>query len=187
VRPARRAAAAGRPSIPAMSGLYAAICRAELTIAKYALALLAALVFAAAVARTLGHPVSWAIDAATFLFAWCVFLGGDVAIRQDKLFTIVVVTARLPWKAQVVLNIVNYVIIAVFLLAMIGYGSYLSYVTRVRPFQGIPGFSYTWVTISVPIGCTLMLISVIQRIRSYGTALREGVPIRAQQASTEVL
>lgn len=170
-----------------MRNVYAAICNAELFIAKYALALLCLLVFGAAVARTVGHPVSWAIDIATFLFAWCVFLGGDVAIRQDKLFAIVIVTAKLPFKAQMVLNVVNYAIIAVFLITMIGYGSWLSYITRVRPFQGIPGFSYSWVTIAVPIGCALMLFSVIGRIRMFLRAIREGTLPGKETAATEVI
>jgi TRAP-type C4-dicarboxylate transport system permease small subunit len=170
-----------------MRNLYAAICRAELSIAKYALGLLCFLVFVAAVARTAGYPISWAIDVATFLFAWCVFLGGDVAIREDKLFAIALVTAKLPWRAQLGLSVLNYVIIAVFLLTMIGYGSWLSYITRVRPFQGIPGFSYSWVTISVPIGCALMLMSVIQKIRSFLKALREGAPIRKEEGPTELI
>ena len=170
-----------------MRKFYASICRAELFVAKYALALLCFLVFAAAVARTVGQPISWAIDVATFLFAWCVFLGGDIAIREDKLFAIVLVTARLSWKAQLRLNVVNYAIIGIFLVTMIGYGSWLSYITRVRPFQGIPGFSYTWVTISVPIGCALMLLSVIRKIRLFLTAIRMGTPIRKEDGPTEVL
>jgi TRAP-type C4-dicarboxylate transport system permease small subunit len=171
-----------------MDKFYAALCKAEVTVAKYALGLLALLVFAAAVARTAGHPVSWAVDIATFLFAWCVFLGGDVAIREDKLFAIVVLSSKLPPKGQLVLNIVNYAIIAIFLVAMIGYGSWLSYLTRVRPFQGIPGFSYTWVTISVPIGCALMLVSVIRKIRSFATAIRHGgAVVQRDAALTEVI
>jgi TRAP-type C4-dicarboxylate transport system permease small subunit len=170
-----------------MRKFHASIRNLELSVAKYALALLTLLVFAAALARTAGHPISWAIDIATFLFAWCVFLGGDIAIREDKLFAIGVVTARLPWKAQLVLNTINYVIIAVFLLAMIGYGSWLSYITRVRPFQGIPGFSYSWVTISVPIGCALMLLSVIQKIRLFVKAIREGAPLRKEGGPTEAI
>ena len=170
-----------------MRGFLAAVRGAEFTIAKYGVAALALLVFVAAVARTVGYPISWAIDIATFLFAWCVFLGGDVAIRQDKLFAIVVVTSRLPPKAQHALNIVNYAIIAVFLVAMIGYGAWLSWITRVRPFQGIPGFSYSWVTISVPIGCALMLVSVVEKIRLFLTAYREGAPVRADGGPTEVI
>jgi TRAP-type C4-dicarboxylate transport system permease small subunit len=72
-------------------------------------------------------------------------------------------------------------------LTMIGYGSWLSYITRVRPFQGIPGFSYTWVTISVPIGCALMLLSVIRKIQLFLKAIREEAPIRKEEGRTEVI
>ena len=170
-----------------MANVFASIRNVEVAVTKYALALLCLLVFGAAVARTAGHPISWAIDIATFLFAWCVFLGGDIAIRDDKLFAVHIVTARLPWKAQAGLNVINYAIIAVFLLAMIGYGSWLSYVTRVRPFQGIPGFSYTWVTISVPIGCTLMLVTVLRKLRGFVVAWRSGEPPPQQGAPTEAI
>jgi TRAP-type C4-dicarboxylate transport system permease small subunit len=97
------------------------------------------------------------------------------------------VTARLPPKAQAALNVVNYAIIAVFLVAMIGYGSWLAYITRARPFQGIPGFSYSWVTISVPIGCALMLVTVLHKMREFVDAWRTGQPVRRTVDVTEAL
>ena len=70
---------------------------------------------------------------------------------------------------------------------MIGYGIELSYTTRLRTFQGIPGFSYTWVTMSVPIGCALMLVSTIRRIRDL-RAIRRARRARAlAQGPTEVI
>jgi TRAP-type C4-dicarboxylate transport system permease small subunit len=95
-----------------MKTAYERLCRAEMLVARYTLFALAALVFAAAVARTLHHPMNWAIDVATFLFAWCVFLGGDIAIREDRLFCIVVLTEKLPQKTQLPSGL-NYAIIAV--------------------------------------------------------------------------
>ncbi|NLG84345.1 MAG: TRAP transporter small permease subunit, partial [Firmicutes bacterium] len=71
-----------------MGKLYEYICKAEAFIAKCTLVLTAALIFAAAVARCLHHPLVWAMDAATFLFAWCVFLSADVAMRNNKLVSI---------------------------------------------------------------------------------------------------
>jgi TRAP-type C4-dicarboxylate transport system permease small subunit len=156
-------------------------------VARYALFALATLVLAAAVARTIRHPMNWAIDVATFLFAWCVFLGGDIAIRQDRLFCIVVLTEKLPPKTQLSIKALNYAIIGLFLAGMIVYGSYLSYTTRLRTFQGIPGFSYTWVTISVPIGCALMLVSVVRRIRQILRSMREGTSLGKSEGATEVI
>lgn len=170
-----------------MKKCYEFICKGELFAAKLSLALITILIFAAAIARCLRHPIIWAVDASTFLFAWCVFLGGDIALRNDKLFCIVLLTEKLPHKTQLYLKVVNYMIIEVFLAGMIGYGSILSYTTRLRTFQGIPGFSYTWVTISVPIGCLLMLMTVTGKIREVFKMIKEGSTIKKQEGIYEVI
>jgi TRAP-type C4-dicarboxylate transport system permease small subunit len=172
-----------------MKGIYEFICTQEMRIAEWSLGILSLLVFAAAVARFLYHPMNWAMDAATFLFAWTVFLGADAAMRMDRLFCIEVVTSKLPQKAQLYLKCINYVIITVFLVGMIGYGLWLSYTTRLRTFQGIPGFSYTWVTLSVPIGCALMLITAILKIKTFLQAISTGESIekREQMVSGEII
>jgi len=172
-----------------MKRVYEWICRNEMLIAKSSLGLLALLVFAAAVGRFLYHPMNWAMDVATFLFAWTVFLGADAAMRMDRLFCIEVLTEKLSPKAQLYLKVFNYGIIVIFLLGMIGYGSWLSYTTRLRTFQGIPGFSYTWVTLSVPFGCALMLITSILKIKSFLRAIATGEAIekREEGVSGEIL
>jgi len=160
-----------------MKKFYDFICRQEMEIAKYSLGILSLLVFVAAVARTLHYPLNWAMDAATFLFAWTVFLGADAAMRLDRLFCIEVLTSKLSQKAQLYFKMVNYIIIAIFLVGMIGYGIPLSYTTRFRTFQGIPGFSYSWVTLSVPIGCALMLITAILKIKAFWRSISTGEAI----------
>ena len=164
-----------------MKKFYEFICKQEMEIAKYSLGILALLVFVAAVGRTLYYPLNWAMDVATFLFAWTVFLGADAAMRLDRLFCIEVITSKLPQKAQLYLKFVNYMIIVIFLVGMIGYGSWLSYTTRLRTFQGIPGFSYTWVTLSVPIGCALMLITAILKIKTFLHSISTGEPIAKRE------
>ena len=172
-----------------MKKIYEFICKKEMLAAQCALGLLSLLVFAAAVGRFLYHPMNWAMDAATFLFAWAVFLGADAAMRLDRLFCIEVITGNLPQKAQLYLKCINYTIIILFLIGMIGYGSWLSYTTRLRSFQGIPGFSYTWVTLSVPFGCALMLITSILKIKTFLRALSTGESIekREEGVSGEII
>jgi TRAP-type C4-dicarboxylate transport system permease small subunit len=164
-----------------MKAMYEFICMYEMRIAEWSLGILSFLVFAAAVGRFLYYPLNWAMDAATFLFAWTVFLGADAAMRLDRLFCIEVITNKLPQKTQLYLKCVNYMIMIVFLLGMIGYGSWLSYTTRLRTFQGIPGFSYTWVTLSVPIGCALMLITAILKIKTFVRAISTGESIEKRE------
>jgi len=171
-----------------MKEIYEFICEKEMQIAKYALGILSLLVFVAAVGRSLHYPLNWAMDAATFLFAWTVFLGADAAMRLDRLFCIEVLTSKLSWKAQLYLKMINYTIIAIFLIGMIGYGLPLSYTTRFRAFQGIPGFSYTWVTLSVPIGCALMLITALLKIKAFWHSLATGEAIaRSKGVSGEII
>jgi TRAP-type C4-dicarboxylate transport system permease small subunit len=167
---------------------YEFICKQEMQIAKYALGILSLLVFVAAVARALHYPMNWAMDVATFLFAWTVFLGADAAMRLDRLFCIEVVTCKLSPKTQLYLKIINHIIIAIFLVGMIGYGLPLSYTTRFRAFQGIPGFSYSWVTLSVPIGCALMLITAILKIKTFWHSISTGEAIaKSEGVSGEII
>ena len=164
-----------------MRKIYEFICKKEILAAQCTLGILSLLVFTAAVGRFLYYPLNWAMDVATFLFAWTVFLGADAAMRLDRLFCIEVITSRLSPKAQLYLKSINYVIIIFFLLGMIGYGSWLSYTTRLRAFQGIPGFSYTWVTLSVPLGCALMLVTAILKIKTYLRAISTGELIEKRE------
>lgn len=168
-----------------MKKIYEYVIKFEVRIAMACLALLSALVLFSAVARTIGMPVKWAVDAATFLFAWCVFLGSDVAMRHDKLFAIEVITGKLPKKVQHWLKLINWGIIIAFLAFLIVYGVQLSYDTRLRAFQGIPGFSYTWVTISVPLGALLMLITAVLKAKQQIKAGYEN--IRSSGGGKELL
>ncbi len=171
-----------------MKTFYEFICKNEMLVARWSLGILSLLVFAAAVGRFLYHPINWAMDVATFLFAWTVFLGADAAMRLDRLFCIEVITMKLSQKAQLYLKIINYIIIIMFLVGMIVYGSYLSYTTRLRSFQGIPGFSYTWVTLSVPFGCALMSITAILKIKTFWRAISTGESIEKREGvSGEVI
>jgi len=157
-----------------MKQINAFIYKMEIFISKTFLAIITALVFGAAMARTFRMPIVWAVDVATFLFAWCVFFGADLAIKNDKLMSIDLFTKKLPLKAQHILKLFNLFIMALFLLFLIGFGVWLSYTTRFRTFHGIPEFSYTWVTISVPIGSALMLLTVVEKFITQIKAMRTG-------------
>jgi len=148
-----------------MKKLYEYICKGETFLIKVFLVCMVGLVFIAAATRYVGYPINWSVDMAVCLFAWCTFLGGDVAMRNNKLMNVDFFIGKLSVKDKNFIEIINLFIILIFLAAMIGFGAWLSYTTRFRAFQGIPWFSYTWVTISVPIGSMLMVITTILKIR----------------------
>ncbi len=155
-----------------MKKLYDYVCLGELFVVKVAFVTLVLLVFIAAFTRYIGYPINWSVDMAQCLFAWCTFLAADIAMRNNKLMRVDFFVKKLPEHYRNKVELLNLIIILAFLLALIGYGSWLSYTTRFRTFQGIPGFSYTWVTLSVPMGCLLMSITTALNIRAILNEIR---------------
>ena len=148
-----------------MRALYAFILRLEAFLAGTFLLLMAGLIFSGGIARMMRNPLNWTIDLATCFFAWAAFLCADIAWRNDTLISIDVLTAQLPPRARKAITCCNYLIISAFLIYLIYSGLVLSYVSRARSFQGIPGVSYSWVTMSLPVGGALLLISTLLKFR----------------------
>jgi TRAP-type C4-dicarboxylate transport system permease small subunit len=151
---------------PAGSGFYRLLGRIEVWIATFAVVAMTLLVLTSAASRTAGHPQSWTVDLATFSFAWAVFLGADIALRSGKMITIDLVIDRFPPRLRAWLRLVNSGLVIVFLVAMVVLGLQLSYTTQDRTFNGLPWLSYTWVTLSVPVGCALMLYTMSYLVRA---------------------
>jgi len=148
-----------------MRTLYARVLRLEAVLAGTFLLLMVALVFTGGVARLARHPLNWTIDLATCFFAWATFLCADIAWRKDALISINLLASRAPPQVQRALTYCNYLIISAFLIYVIYTGLVLSWVSRARSFQGIAEVSYSWVTMSLPVGGTLLLITTLLKIR----------------------
>jgi TRAP-type C4-dicarboxylate transport system permease small subunit len=148
-----------------MTTLYRIVCKAEALVAGVFLIAMVALIFAGGVARMLHHPLNWTTDFATCLFAWACFLCADIAWRRNSLMSIDIVTNLLPPALQAWFRHINYVIIGAFLIYLILWGVWLSWVSRARSFQGIPEISYSWVTMSLPVGAALLLVTTLLKIR----------------------
>jgi TRAP-type C4-dicarboxylate transport system permease small subunit len=144
---------------------YANLCKTEAVLAAAFLILMVALIFLGGVARMLGMPLVWTTDFATCFFAWAAFLCADVAWRNDGLISIRLLADRLPLRLQGILHYANYILIILFLLYLIGSGLWLSYVSSARSFQGIPAISYSWITMSLPVGAALLLLTTALKLR----------------------
>ncbi len=149
-----------------MKTVYERMCRAEAVVAQVTLWGMVILIFAAGIARLANRPMNWAVDVSTCLFAWSCFLSADIAWRENKLMNVDVFLKMFPEKARRFLGLLNYGILIAFFVYLIIFGVYLSYTTRIRTFQGIPGFSYTWVTLSVPVGAVFLLMTAFLKLRS---------------------
>lgn len=148
-----------------MAKLYERLCRAEALVAGVFLVLMVALIFLGGVARMMATPLNWTTDVATCLFAWACFLCADVTWRNNGLMAVELISGRLAPAGQRALAWCNYLIISGFLVYVIGAGLWLSWVSRARSFQGIPGISYSWITLSMPVGAMLLLITTILKMR----------------------
>lgn len=138
--------------------------KGEAVIAAFCLITSTVLIFIAAVMRSISQPINWSLDISLFLFAWATFLSADVAYREDKLVNLDFLISALPEKGRKTLQLLIYTVILVFLLALIYYGFILAWKTRARAFQGIPSFSYSWITLSLPIGAMLLTRSTVEKI-----------------------
>lgn len=148
-----------------MRRLYDHLLKLEAILAGTFLILMVGLIFTGGVARMMRHPLNWTIDLSTCFFAWGCFLCADVAWRKDGLMSIDLVAGRAPEKVQRALAYINYLLIALFLGYLIHTGIVLSWVSRARSFQGIPDVSYSWVTMSLPVGAALMLVTTVLKVR----------------------
>jgi TRAP-type C4-dicarboxylate transport system permease small subunit len=148
-----------------MKMVYECVCWAEAFLARTLLLTMVVLIFGSGVARLVGSPINWAIDIATCVFAWGCFFSADVAWRKNKLMSVEVLTNYFPEKGRKFCRLLNYFVLTVFLAYVIPAGIWLSYVSRARSFQGIPEFSYSWVTMSMPVGAILLLITTLLKIR----------------------
>jgi len=141
-----------------MKTLYNKFCRFEELLVQVFLATITFLVFSSAISRSLSVPINWAIDASMLLFAWTVFLGADVALRNTGLVKVDLIIKHLPSGAQKTLYVLWQIIIIVFLISLVLYGIPLSIESSKRLFWTL-GISYSWATISVPVGSILMIIT----------------------------
>ncbi|WP_319558917.1 TRAP transporter small permease subunit [Marispirochaeta sp.] len=129
------------------------------------LAMLILLVFIAASLRWFGVSVAWSIDIAQLLFSWVCFIGADLALRTDSHVGVDMLVNRLPTKLRQGLILVLDILIFGFVLLIFYFGTKLCLQNYKRTFNTIPILSYSFVTLSAPVGAFLMGWTVVQRIR----------------------
>jgi TRAP-type C4-dicarboxylate transport system permease small subunit len=139
---------------------YRVFCKVEEVTAGVLLAIISLLVFVSAMARTAGYPLNWAMDVSLLLFAWEVFLGGDIAIRSRKLVNVDMFINRFPGKVQKIISLAFAFLILAFLFILVRYGIPLCLESVKRLFQTLP-ISYAWCTLAVPLSSIFMIISQV--------------------------
>lgn len=116
-----------------------------------------------ATARAIGQPFAGGAELAQFLFIWTAVLGADLTLRRGGQVRIDAFVIRLPIKLQLGVTSLCIAMMMLFLLLLIWYGFPLAISNWQRP-MGVAGLSYGYITLALPVGAVLMLISLLRRI-----------------------
>jgi TRAP-type transport system small permease protein len=128
-------------------------------------------VFIAAVLRWAGYPISWSVEFAQFLFVWVIFLGANRCLREDKHISVDFFTKKLPDKVRISVEIVINLLVMAFLIFLVVFGTLLSLENSVRLISNLP-ISYSFITMAVPIGSMLMIITILFKLKEKIISLR---------------
>ncbi|MTI62048.1 MAG: TRAP transporter small permease [Firmicutes bacterium] len=130
------------------------------------LSILILLVFLAASLRWFGIDMSWSVDFAQLTFSWVCFIGADLAMRRKRHMGVDLLVNKFSLPIQNTIYLCNSVLIMFFLIFVFYYGINLSIINFQRTFNTLP-ISYSFVTISAPIGALLMLYTIMKRLIGY--------------------
>ncbi|MBZ8134737.1 C4-dicarboxylate ABC transporter permease [Afifella sp. IM 167] len=139
------------------------VARIELAIGILLLAATTLLVFAAAIARFLGHPIIWSVDLAQLLFIWLCFVGANRALRARAHLGVDLLVRRLPPMVRLVIEIALALLVVGFLVLLAVEGTRLTLLNSQRLF-GDSGIPYAWVTMAVPVGCVILALTTLGNI-----------------------
>ena len=147
-----------------MKKFYNIYIKIEETITICLLGGIAGLIFVSAIMRYIGKPINWANDIALLLFSWLVFFGADLIMREKNLVDVDLVLQRFSLKARKFIRIASQLIIIIFLASLVRYGFPLAIESYSRKFSNM-NLSYSWATISVPIGSIMLIVTSIINLR----------------------
>jgi TRAP-type C4-dicarboxylate transport system permease small subunit len=143
--------------------LHDRLMRLEEQLAMVFLAITTVLVFIGAIARTIGHPLIWAIDIAQLSFVWACVLGADIALKRNVHIEIDILVRTFSRGVRRVLAIAFLIMISAFLATLVYLGVQLTLLNLERPLGDV-GISYGFVTSAIPVGAFLMLMTALRRL-----------------------
>jgi TRAP-type C4-dicarboxylate transport system permease small subunit len=149
--------------IPFMGKLIKSVRKIELFFTMIVLFVLVSFVFEGAIARYFKRPTNLTYEMSSYLFAWLIFLSGDLAFHDNRLVNLNFLIQRLPLWAIKIVGGINYAFIIFFFLMMIVLGVQLTITSVDRTFAAEASFSYSWLTVCIPIGSFFMLITAVCR------------------------
>lgn len=141
------------------------INRIERMLCVWLLSAIVGLVFIAAIMRTLGYPIIWSVDMAQLLFAWLTMLAANQTFHHGQHASVDILTRRLSASAKEILFTGFDILMVGVLLVLLWFGIELFMANPQRKL-GSTTIAYRWVTLSVPVGAGLMIITLTHRVLS---------------------
>lgn len=146
-----------------LNSIYRGIVRAEETCAKILLIAIIILCFISALARYLNFTVTWSLDLVLLLFAWFAFLACSQSTRRKANLGVDILTRHFSKAVQNIIDLVNRIIMLVFMVVMTWYGFYmagLNWKTKITTLN----ISNSYITLSLVVGGVLISISLMIQI-----------------------
>lgn len=117
--------------------------------------------------RAVGQPFAGGAELAQFLFIWTAVLGADITLRRGGQVRIDALTVRLPLSIQRLVTGLCLALMLSFLALLVWHGFPLAMSNWQRP-MGVAGLSYGYITLALPVGAALMIVSLARRIATKG-------------------
>lgn len=152
--------------------IHSQFCRAEMAVSAAALVLATLVLCVAAISRTVGYPLGYTTEISLCLFAWCIFLGADVAYRHNKLVYVEIIINKAPKRVRQIMYGVIYILIGAFLCVFLYESIRLTSYSWIRKWTSIPSLSYGWIALSVPFGSLMLLITTCIQFYQYAIKAR---------------
>lgn len=146
----------------ALRKIYHGVTAIESVVVPVLIGAITFLVFASALARTFKYPINWAVDMSLLLLAWTVALGGDLALRKNRVVNVDMIVNFFSPRTRKILALLWCVVMLAFLGCMIWYGYALCLSNRKRVYQTLE-IGYIWANASVPVGAALMFATTAIR------------------------
>lgn len=124
-------------------------------------------VLVGAIGRSVGHPVPSGLEIAQLLLIWTCMFGADLVLKRGEHIRISALPDALPPGGRRLLHLICVICILGFLAYCGWLGGQLALSNWARE-MGASGLSYGWVTLALPVGCALMIFSMIRRLVGHG-------------------
>ena len=111
----------------------------------------------------LNDPLSWYEEASKYLLVWVTFFAAPIVLKSKGFANISLFTKMLPDKLRLLNSIFIYLLLLIFMTALLVYGANIAWNARTQtPFS--MNFSFFFIYLSIPFGSALMLLITIEFI-----------------------